>query len=206
MIGIDFDNTVVCYDHAFHEEAAQRGWIPADLPATKDHVRDFMRLHGNEDGWTELQGYVYGPYMSNAPPFRGVLEFLTRCRQRRIPVCIISHKTPYPFQGPRYDLHQAAQEWLEAHGFFDPLGIGLVAEQVNFELSKEEKLGRIGAMGCTHFIDDLPEFLSEPRFPDGVERILFDPNDRHSTDYRFRRAKSWTEIGRILKCGRAGRP
>ncbi len=206
MIGIDFDNTVVCYDQVFHEVAAQRGWIPADIPATKDHVRDYMRRHGNEDGWTELQGYVYGPYMRNALPFPGVLDFLTSCRQRRIPVCIISHKTPYPFRGPRYGLHQAAQKWLGTRGFYDPLEAGLVPEQVNFELTKEEKLDRIGAMGCTHFIDDLPEFLSEARFPEGVERILFDPNERHSTEHRFRRAKSWTEIGEILNHGRTGRP
>lgn len=206
MIGIDFDNTVVCYDQVFHEAAAQRGWIPADLPATKYNVRDYMRRHGNEDGWTELQGYVYGPYMQNAPPFPGVLEFLTGCRRWRVPVRIISHKTLYPFQGPRYDLHKAALEWLGARGFYDPQEAGLVAEQVSFEPTKEEKLHRIGAAGCTHFIDDLPEFLSEPGFPDGVERILFDPNDRHSAEHRFQRATSWTEISSILNRERAGPP
>ena len=31
-----------------------------------------------------------------------------------------------------------------------------------FELTKEAKVARIGGLGCTHFIDDLPEFLREP--------------------------------------------
>ena len=198
MIGIDFDNTIVSYDQVMHHEASQRGWIPADLPVAKDRVRDYMRVNGNEDDWTELQGYIYGPQMRDALPFPGVLRFLARCRRRRVSVCIISHKTAYPYQGPRYDLRRAAHEWLKTHGFYDPSRIGLAEEQVHFELTRELKLERIGAMHCTHFIDDLPEFLSDPTFPEGVERVLFDPNDSHPSEGRFRRAKAWADIAEIV--------
>lgn len=160
----------------------------------KGNVRDYLRQSGREEDWIELQGYVYGARMQNASPFPGVLEFFTRCKQRGVTVCIISHKTRYPFRGAIHDLHQAAQEWLEIHSFYDPSGIGLLPNQVYFELSKQEKLDRITRVGCSHFIDDLPEFLGEPGFPADVERILFDPNDNYPTDHRFYRVTSWTNI------------
>jgi 5'(3')-deoxyribonucleotidase len=100
--------------------------------------------------------------------------------------------------GEKYDLHQAAQQWLEQQGFFDSAQIGLSSEHVFFELTKQEKLERIVKVGCTHFIDDLPEFLAEPGFPAGVERILFDPNKNHSTGHCFHRITSWMEIEAII--------
>ena len=41
-IGIDFDNTIVDYEGAFHAAAMERGLITADLPKTKNSVRDFL--------------------------------------------------------------------------------------------------------------------------------------------------------------------
>jgi hypothetical protein len=69
---------------------------------------------------------------------------------------------------------------------------------VHFELTKEAKLARIGALGCTHFVDDLPEFLDEPDFPAGVHKLLFDPNDAYGSTGRHRRFRSWAEIGQAL--------
>lgn len=201
LIGVDFDNTIVCYDQAFHSVTLERGLIPAELPATKGSVRDYLRQIGREDEWTELQGHVYGARMLDASPFPGVLEFFSRCKQRRIDVCIISHRTRYPFRGPIYDLHQAAQAWLETYGFYHPSGIGISRQQVFFEFTKQEKLDRIKMVGCTHFVDDLPELLLEPGFPEGVERILFDPSDTYASDHRFCRVTSWKEIERILVDG-----
>ncbi|MBI2360879.1 MAG: hypothetical protein HYV04_18575 [Deltaproteobacteria bacterium] len=81
-IGIDFDNTIVCYDQMFHRIALERGLIPASLPATKGHVRDMLRRMGREEEWTEMQGQVYGKRLHEAEPFPGVLEFFTLCRER----------------------------------------------------------------------------------------------------------------------------
>jgi hypothetical protein len=89
---------------------------------------------------------------------------------------------------------------LEQQGFFDPAQIGLPRESVYFELTKAAKLGRIGQCGCTHFVDDLPEFLGEPGFPAGTQRILFDPNDLYADEQRFRRIQSWPEARRIFAC------
>ena len=191
---MDFDNTIVCYDQLFHRVAVEQGLIPPEVPASKGQVRDYLRRCGQEDAWTRLQGYVYGARMQEAPPFPGVLEFFTRCKQRGVTVCIISHKTRYPYLGPKYDLHQAAREWLESHGFFDPTRIGLSQDQAYFEVTKQAKLARIARVGCTHFIDDLPEFLAEPEFPAGVERILYDPNGNYKKDNRFPSISSWEDI------------
>ena len=198
LIGVDFDNTIVCYDQVFHQVAVEQGLIPLEVPVSKGEVRDYLRQCGREDDWTELQGYVYGARMQDAIPFPGVLECLAHFVKHGIMVCIISHKTRYPYMGPKYDLHQAAQQWLEQQGFFDQAQIGLSSDQVFFELTKQEKLESIAKVGCTHFIDDLPEFLAEPGFPAGVERILFDPNENHSTGHRFHRITSWMEIKKII--------
>jgi len=198
LVGVDFDNTIVCYDDLFHRVAIEQGLIPPEVPATKGHVRDYLRQCDREDAWTELQGYVYGARLCEARAFPGALEFFARCKQQGITVCIISHKTRHPFQGPVYDLHQAAYEWLENQGFYDPSGIGLLRHQVFLELTKQEKLDRIARLRCSYFIDDLPEFLAEPGFPARVERILFDPNADHLTGNGFLRAASWAEIEKLI--------
>jgi hypothetical protein len=113
-------------------------------------------------------------------------------------VWIISHKTRQPYRGQSYDLHAAALDWLESQGFFDPGQLALPRDRVWFELTKQAKLERIAATACTHFIDDLPEFLAEPGFPDGVHRILFDPHDHYAAENRFTRAQSWEQIRQII--------
>jgi hypothetical protein len=76
--------------------------------------------------------------------------------------------------------------------------MGLAPERVYFELTKREKLERIQYLGCDHFIDDLPEFLAEPGFPSGVQRILFDPKNRETVETHWTHATSWNQIARLL--------
>ncbi len=198
IIGIDFDNTIVSWDHLFHEAALDRKLIPADLPITKNEVRNYLRRIGKEPLWTELQGYVYGVLIKKAPIISGVKDFLLHCKEKKMPVYIISHKTKYPFLGKQYDLHKAADSWLKDQGFYDSHGISLDRSRVFFELTKQEKLSRIKSLGCTHFIDDLPEFLLEPGFSENVRRILFDPNNQYTDDLRFKRTQSWKQIKESL--------
>jgi hypothetical protein len=198
LIGVDLDNTIVCYDELLRAVALERGLIPDSVPASKGAVRDWLRRAGLEDRWTELQGYAYGARMHEAQPFPGALEFFARCRESQIPVFIISHRTRYPYLGEKYDLHQAARAWLAMHGFCDPDRIGLEADRLCLELTKQDKLARIASAGCSHFIDDLPEFLEEPAFPAGVQRVLFDPGGLHRDCSTARRAANWAAIERLL--------
>jgi hypothetical protein len=196
-LGMDFDNTIVRYDELFHRVALEGGWIPADLPASKLSVRDRLRRDGRESVWVEMQGYVYGARMGEASIFPGVVEFLQWARSSNLSTCIVSHKTRHPFSGPKYDLHEAARAWVAEH-LRDEIGPLLPESMVYFELTKEEKLARIGALSCTVFVDDLPEILDTPAFPAGTAPVLFDP-DRHHGDSRLPRLNSWTELRHVLE-------
>jgi len=197
-IGVDFDNTIVCYDRAFQRAARDRNLIPDHhVPPTKRTIRDHLRTAGREDEWTELQGTVYGPGMADADPFPGARAFFARCLRDSVPVCIISHRTRYPYLGPRHDLHKAARAWLRDRMFAaDPAWID---EHVFLEETKPAKLDRITAAGCTHFIDDLPEFLADPAFPANVTRILFSPGSPPSSvSAGITVATSWRNLIRLL--------
>jgi hypothetical protein len=166
-----------------------------------------LREHGKEQIWIELQGMAYGPEILNAEPFDGVMDFFMDCKKHKIPFYIISHKTLYPFLGLKrlkHSLHEYAQLWLEKQGFYGTKKIGLAKEQVFFELTKEEKLKRIIKQECTHFVDDLPEFLSEKGFPKQTIPILFDPNGKcKNTVWKNRNTfeciSSWHEISKKIK-------
>ncbi|MCX5662607.1 MAG: haloacid dehalogenase-like hydrolase [Planctomycetota bacterium] len=199
-IGVDFDNTIVCYDQLFLRLAQEKGLAPAGLPANKGAVRDHLRAIGKEDVWTEMQGEAYGSQIRGALPFPGVKDFFRECVRAGVDVFIVSHKTLHPFKGPQYDLHAAARDWLEFQGFFDPAprNIGLARERVFLELTKVEKVERIAALDCTHFIDDLPEFLAEPGFPAKTRKILFDPASAVPPAEIYTRLKSWEQIASAL--------
>jgi len=194
VLGSDFDNTIVSYDGVFHQIAVEKGLILENIPTTKDAVRDYLRGQGKEGDWTEMQGLVYGAKMDATLPYPGAEIFFEFCIESRIPVRIISHKTRYPFIGERHDLHQAASRWLETKGFLAPGTVGIPKDNVYFELTKDAKMQRIQASGCTHFIDDLPEFLLHPEFPLGVVRWLFDPSGSHQEMDGVRRFSNWDEV------------
>jgi hypothetical protein len=184
-IGVDLDNTLVCYDGLFHAEALSRGLIPANLRRDKSSVRDHLRAQGREDAWTELQGHVYGPAMSQARPFPGAKEFVARAKERGWRVAIISHRTAKPILGPAHDLHASARAWLTLNGF---------DVEVFLEPTKEKKLARIAAERCDDFIDDLPEFLGEPAFPSGVRRWLFGAGEPAA----FPRLPTWPNASELF--------
>jgi len=211
-VGVDFDNTIICYDGLFHAVAVEKGLVPAAIAPLKNSVRDYLRSVGNEDAWTELQGYVYGERICDAEAFAGVLCFFKACRCQGVDVFIISHKTRHPYRGAAYDLHGAAIRWLEYNGFLEPQGGVLPADRVFLEQTKADKLARIGRQRCTHFIDDLPEFLNEEGFPEFTAKILFDPGDHHGGTVAPIRFSSWPQIHRHLlgdandgkgRCGQA---
>ena len=184
IIGVDFDNTIVCYDQLFHAIALEKGLIPGTIDVSKTAVRDYLRKIGNEDAWTEMQGYVYGARMSEALPYAKVKSFFKEMIVAGHELRIISHKTKYPYRGEKYDLHAAALKWIEEQGFLDNSETGLKIENVFFNQTKEEKLTRIAEQGCEYFIDDLPELLKQNEFPNSVSPILFDPNSSHMEELK----------------------
>jgi hypothetical protein len=196
ILGLDFDNTLIRYDELFYQVAFDKGLIPSDLSKTKNTVRDYLRQAGNEEEWTLLQGEVYGSRIQEAIAFEGMQEALKKISTQSERIFLVSHKTRTPYMGQQYDLHQAAMGWLQGHAFFDIEGLGWEENQVFFELTKEEKLQRIVQLGCTHYIDDLPEILE--MLPDTVQKILFTPNKAGVIPKGWRRLEEWSLLPELL--------
>ena len=199
VFGVDFDNTIAGYDTIFHQAAFERGLIGEDVTRSKDSVRDAVRLSSfGETEWQKLQALVYGPRMSEATPNDGVLSFIKECGLRDVPVFVISHKTEFAnLDETGTNLREAALNWLDSAGFFDA-GTGLTTDRVYFENTRMEKLARIEALGCTHFVDDLLETLQEKSFPSGVEKILYAPDGRSDLMTGGSTIGSWSEAVALL--------
>jgi hypothetical protein len=198
VIGLDFDNTIVCYDEVFARVAAEEGLVPEGVAPTKSRIRDHLRRAGREEAWTELQGRVYGPLMRYATPFPGALEFIAEAVRGGYDVAIVSHRTRYPYRGERHDLHAAARAWLTRYGCGDGGSVGLADARIHFEETKDAKLKTIGLLGCRSFVDDLPEIVCSKDFPPGVDRILFDPAGTTDPSASFVIARSWSEVRHSL--------
>lgn len=173
-IGIDLDNTLINYDRLFREISVERGLVPVDFSGSKREVRDHIRLiDDGETAWQLLQAHVYGPAIAGASVAEGALDFIRRSRARGATLTIVSHKTARAnLDAHTVNLRDAARGWLRANGIVGP---GAVPEEnVYFEDTRAEKIARIVALRCTHFIDDLEEVFDDPSFPAGVERLLLD--------------------------------
>ncbi len=183
LIGLDFDNTIVSYDEIFHKIALERQLIPANIPVNKLSVRDYLRQIDNENAWTEMQGYVYGSRMLEAQAYPGLFDALKKLNSEGHELFIVSHKTKYPFLGPKYDLHAAATQWIlfNLQKDLPPL---VNSKNIFFELTKKEKIARISALGCDVFVDDLPEIFRDNDFPPHVKPILFDSGKNYPLEFK----------------------
>jgi hypothetical protein len=197
-IGIDFDNTIVSYDALFHRIAFEKKLIPGQIPVNKIAVRDYLRSTDQEDQWTLMQGEVYGLRMHEAQAYPHAIEFMIQAKKAGHQLYIISHKTKNPFMGPPYDLHQAAKLWVNSHLIFENNSL-FAPEHVFYELSKDKKIERARSLGCDVFIDDLPEILAMPGFPEHTKKILFDPELQHAKiTQTVTTATSWEVIAQFL--------
>ena len=203
-IGIDFDNTIACYDGVFHTAALERGLIPADLGRDKNSVRDHLNGSGRKDDFTELQGYVYGARMDLVSPYPGFAEFVVAARAAGHDLFIVSHKTRHPILGPQHDMHAAARGFLTDRGLMGTLPAQIAPDRVFFELTKDDKVARARQLACEIFVDDLPEILAMPGFPEGMRKILFDPENQFAGKAaQFDRRACWVEIATELARERA---
>ena len=193
IVGLDFDNTIVTYEKVFHEVALNQGYITDDVAQSKVAVRDNLRAQGKEDVWTALQGYVYGTCMSKADIFPGVIEALKSIKNDGHITLIISHKTRYPFAGPKYDLRNAARTFID-----DVLRDGetplIPLENISFLETKDEKLSHIQALGCDVYLDDLPEILMSENFPNETKKFLFNPENYHKQIDGVTLVSSWNDF------------
>lgn len=200
LIGIDFDNTLICYDAVFRALATESGLLGPDEPVTKHSLRAAARRTSEGDiAWQRLQAEAYGPRILQAQPAPGCLAFLARCRHEGVPVRLISHKTEFAAQDATgTNLRQAALSWLEANGFFGP-GMPLEVKHCRFADSRQGKTAYMAEEGCTHFIDDLEETFLEPSFPPHIQPVLYEPG-RAGLDPLpgFHIVHTWAEAEKVV--------
>jgi len=194
LVGLDFDNTIVCYDKAISALAEELPNLPSDLPRTKLALRDFLRRANRESEWTAFQGALYGPGMTYAQPFEQALETLQELKDSGHSFCIVSHRSLRPYAGPAYDLHAAARGWAKKW----LSSAGLIEDRaVFFHETREQKIAAIDALHCKVFLDDLPEVIEDAAFPGSCKAVLFDPEDSHAESNHLR-VSSWAEFPQIL--------
>ena len=192
-IGLDFDNTLVCYDRVFTEVAKLLNYLPENWSGSKQSLKlELLKLPDGETSWQKLQGQVYGPAMDSACLFSGVSSFLIRARQRGHEVFIASHKTKYGHQDEtKTPLREKALQWMKNIGFFDPAHFGIHRGNVHFCNSRKEKAAKIRELGVDVFIDDLECVFNENGFPI-TKKILFRSLPTSSFEGLY--CQSWAEI------------
>ena len=196
-IGIDFDNTIICYDQVFAAAARQRGLVSDEWTGSKTDVREYLRSKpGGELAWQGLQGWVYGKGIVGAEIFPGVMDFLGACRLNGAGVYIVSHKTQFGHQDPdRTDLRMAARDWLRATGLIGDENSALTVNDVYFEDTQAAKVERLASLDLDVFIDDLVDVFEQPHFPQGIKSILF-ASSVNARPGAYKSIASWAEIQR----------
>jgi hypothetical protein len=199
-IGLDFDNTIAGYDHVFPAAAEREGLIAKGAADSKAAVKSHMHgLPGGHEAWMRLQGRVYGAFMHQAKLIEGVEAFLIRCRDAGADVFIVSHKTEFGhFDPDKINLRGAALEWMRNQGFFAPDKFGLSESAVFFEPTRAQKVAKIAALDCAHFIDDLEEVFREPSFPTSTRRHLFATVLKDSPDKSIQTHADWISISNAV--------
>ena len=193
-LGIDFDNTIVCYDYLFYREALSLGLIPKGLLPNKNLIREYVRGHEGENQWVLLQSIVYGKNIHDAEPFPGIIEFIRQARNY-MEICIISHKTNSTILDKEVNLIEAAKRWLHVN----KISQLLPDHGIYFENSRENKISRIKEMNCDLFIDDLLDIFLHHNFPDKTQKILFDPFKFYRSNPNINTVSSWAQINNLIQ-------
>jgi hypothetical protein len=200
LVGIDLDNTIICYDRLMHQIAVEQRVIAPTVPATKRDICAAVRsTPDGENRWQRLQGEVYGPRIVAAAPKAGVCIAVAAMVRAGLHLAVVSHKTRVAAQGDGTDLHEAALGWLEVHGVF---AAGLLRDDVHFTATADAKVVRIGELGCRWFVDDRLEILAHPRFPAGTERLWLGPS-RGERPAGVCCVPTWEDVTRHVLDGRA---
>ena len=196
-LGLDFDNTIVCYDAAIAVLAEEMFDLPPEIPRTKLGLRNYLRAEGREPEWTVFQGELYGPGMHHAQPFEGAIETMLQLVAAGHELVIVSHRSRRPYAGEPHDLHAAARGWvaerLQSTGLFTK-----ETGSINFLETRQEKVARIAELGCQAFLDDLPEVLLDTEFPANTVGILFAPDYGGAHETNLLSITAWEKLPTLL--------
>ena len=139
-LGVDLDNTLVCYEEVFSWAAREFKLVPQGWDGDRLQIRDYLRNQENgEIAWQRLQGHVYGKWVFRAKLFPGAYRFLWRCKFRQITVDVLSHKSEYGhFDKDKISLRQSARKFLIEHEVLSSQGESLI-NNLQFFFRKRRK-------------------------------------------------------------------
>jgi len=194
-LGIDFDNTITNYDGVFSKAALHENMISKDAPHvynTKADVKNYLINTNKEEKWTELQGLVYGKYIKFAKPQKNLIQTIKSLSEHDIFLCIVSHRTRFPYIGEKINLHDAARQWLNDNLF------QLIPDQnIFFEETIEDKVKRANTLHLDFFVDDLPKILLHEKLSQRIKKILFKPEKSLNNNHLIE-TQDWSEIEDIV--------
>lgn len=194
-LGIDFDNTITNYDGVFSKVALNENMISKDasrLFKTKADVKNYLIDINKEDKWTELQGLVYGKYIKFAKPQKNLIQTIKLLSEFDIFLCIVSHRTKFPFIGEKINLHDAAKQWINEN-----LSQLICDTNIYFEETIENKVKRANSLNLDFFVDDLPKILLNEKLSKNITKILYKP-EKSFKNNNLIEAQDWSEVGDII--------
>jgi len=193
-IGLDFDNTLICYDQVFYQLALELRFIDASVPAQKASIRQsIVKRFGNDLYWQKLQSLAYGPQISKARLFDGVLCFVQAMAAEGHEIFIVSHKSTRSHYNPNIKLREHALTFMKESGLVGSNTIN--NENVYFAQTLEDKLTKITDLKLDVFVDDLSKVLLDKTFPIETMAIKFKGNKIERCLY----ADSWQQINRYVE-------
>ena len=196
-IGIDIDNTIISYDKAFQLGAIASGLVAKNCKLNKQALRNEIRKQPNgESKWQKLQGYVYGVGINEAVIFPGVYRFLWRCRERKIEVETVSHKTEFGhYDIKKTPIRDSATNFLINQGLLD--NNNPLIKNITYKNTKKEKLDYIKQQNYEWFIDDLEEIIFSEEL-ENQKGIIFSNSNLSIIDSNKIIARSWEEISQSI--------
>lgn len=191
-IGIDFDNTLICYDNLFYDLALEKGWISIVHSRNKNEIKQTVTKKFDDDHWQDLQALAYGTLrILEADFFPGVIDFFKEMKNFDVEIFIVSHKSEFSHKDPSKNLHKSALSWMEEKSI-----TSYVAKQnINFCPTIEEKVLKISELKCDLFIDDLSKVFELDSFPQNCLPFLFNSNQIGS----WQNTNNWEEVASLAK-------
>ena len=172
-IGIDLDNTLICYEDIFQKIAKTMSLVPKNWYGNKEQVRDIIRKRPNgEDLWQQTQGHVYSEGIQDAQSFPGALRFIWRAKHKGYQLFIVSHKTEFSVYDSTLNLRKPALKWLEEKSLYSETQKSLF-EGVYFTSAQNDKVEKINQLDLDVFIDDLMEITEHPLIKDNLNMVHF---------------------------------
>jgi hypothetical protein len=190
LIGFDLDNTVFDYSPALDKLKTDRSELNNIVQSSKEGLKNAVISNLGEDYWTELQGYLYTEYVKYVYVDPKFIELLKLVRLKGWRSTIISHKTIFPFIGPRSNMRESALATLKSFKIDS-----LLSDGIHFFSTKNEKISYINRIQPDFFIDDLPEVLLA--LSRGIHCILFSSNKPNPGEM-LTCASSWEEVNQLI--------